>query len=531
MANQVKMSVRCAIIELYGKGWPKLRIAGELGIDVKTVRRYVRLEEGSGSTSLQVPAGNGGENDSNSLQVPAGSGDSKPSIVPTGKTGCFGHRSQCAAHHQRIVEGVEKGLSAQRIWQDLVGEEGFEGAYDAVKRYVRKLRGSQPKCFERMECEPGEEVQVDFGTGAPILTAEGKRRRTHVLRVVLSHSRKGYSEAVLRQDTESFIRAIENAFRYFGGVPKTVVIDNLKAAVSRADWYDPDLNPKIQAFARHYGTTILPTRPYTPRHKGKVERGVGYVKGNALKGRVFTSLAEENEHLKGWEANVADQRIHGTTRKQVKTRFENAERDALQPLPLDLFPCFKEAKRSVHRDGFVEVDKAYYEVPEEYVTRQVWVRWDARLVRVFNSRWEQIAVHARIEPGRFSRAEGARHRRRGPVQRSKEYLLGEAGLIGSFSGVWAQAMLVDRGPAGIRVLMGFLGLTRKHPARVIEKACERALAHGAYRLADIRRLLEQPDDQDTFTFLEAHPLIRDMDEYGSFVEQLTTTPMEECAYE
>jgi len=109
---------------------------------------------------------------------------------------------------------------------------------------------------------------------------------------VLSFSRKAYSEVVLRQTTEVFIRALENAFRYFGGVVKTVVIDNLRAAVKKPDWYEPELNPKVREFARHYGTVILPTRPYTPEHKGKVENSVGYVKDNALKSKVFGVTAQ-----------------------------------------------------------------------------------------------------------------------------------------------------------------------------------------------------------------------------------------------
>ena len=109
---------------------------------------------------------------------------------------------------------------------------------------------------------------------------------------MLSHSRKAYSEVVFRQTTENLIRCLENAFWHFGGVPKTLIPDNLKAAVLKADWYDPDLNPKVGAFARHYSTVILPTKPYTPRHKGKVESGIKYIKQNALKGRSFASLAE-----------------------------------------------------------------------------------------------------------------------------------------------------------------------------------------------------------------------------------------------
>lgn len=134
-------------------------------------------------------------------------------------------------------------------------------------------------------------MQVDFGQGAWI-EADGKRRRPHLFRAVLSHSRKAYSEVVWRQDTETFIRCVENAFRPFGGVTRTIIVDNLKAAVLDADWFDPTLNPKMADFARFYGTTVLPTQPARPEHKGKIEAGVKYAQNNALKGRTFSSVAE-----------------------------------------------------------------------------------------------------------------------------------------------------------------------------------------------------------------------------------------------
>jgi transposase len=127
--------------------------------------------------------------------------------------------------------------------------------------------------------------------------SDGTRSKTHVFRIVLSYSRKAYSEVVLRQTTDAFLRAIENAFWHFGGVPRRLVLDNLRAAVKKADWFEPELNPKVEAFAAQYGFVFAPTRPYLPRHKGKVERGVGYVQDNALKKRTFGSLAEEQMNI------------------------------------------------------------------------------------------------------------------------------------------------------------------------------------------------------------------------------------------
>jgi hypothetical protein len=372
-----------------------------------------------------------------------------------------------------------------------------------------------------LECRPGEEAQVDFGSGAPILQENGKRRKCYVLRVTLSFSRKSYSECIFRQTTENFIRCLENALRHFGGVPQTICLDNLKAAVSKADWFEPHLNPKIEAFARHYGTVFIPTKPYTPEHKGKVESGIKYVKNNALKGRTFRRLEEENTFLRCWEENVADCRIHGTTRRQVKAQFEEHEKPALLPLPPMLFPCFEEAQRTVHRDSYVEVARSYYEVPEEYIGRKVWVRWDSRVVRIYNQRFEQIALFARIPRGKFSSCLGVRGTR-GAVQRNVSYWLSQASLIGVHSGKWASAVIDNRGPLGIRVLQGLLALARKHSAEVVDNTCRLATSHGAYRLCDLRRLIKIPRRQDTFEFLDSHPLIRNMADYGSFIEGLTT---------
>src|SRR6058998_3672546 len=383
--NQLNVSLQHSIASLAANGWSARKIARELHIHRETVGRYLRLE------LISKPA-----------IPPAGSAeeaDSKPAIVHAGSR--LGRTSQCAPLAAVIQQGLLAGLSAQRLYQDLVAEHGFTGAYDAVKRYVRRLAQRIEPPFRRMECGPGQELQVDFGQGAWV-SQEGKRRRTHLFRCVLSHSRKGYCEAVWRQTTESFIRCLENAFRHFGGVPATVVIDNLKAGVIQADWFDPEINPKLEEFARHYGTVILPTKPAMPRHKGKVEAGVKFAQNNAVKGRSFESLAAQNLFLSEWEKNVADTRIHGTTRQQVGKFFETVERPALQPLPASLFPVFEEAQRTVHRDGYVEFKRAYYSAPPEYVGRRVWVRQESRLLRIYNTRREQIALHAGAHPGKFT---------------------------------------------------------------------------------------------------------------------------------
>lgn len=528
MANRLKMAEHQAIIGLARLNWSYRRIAAELGVDRETVSRHVKAVEAKPSTSVGDPPGVGpavraspSAPEANAAISIAGSPASEAranATIPI--AGPAGRRSCCEPWRQIIVAGLEQGLTAQRIWQDLRAEHGFVDSYQSVQRFVRHLKTSTPLPFRRMECEPGEEAQVDFGRGAPVITPDGRRKRPHLFRIVLNCSRKAYSEVVTRQTTEQFLRCIENAFCHFGGVPRTLVIDNLKAAVTRADWYDPDLNPKIQAFCRHYGTVVLPTRPRTPRHKGKIERGVGYAQSNALKGRTFSSLAEQNRFLQEWEANIADTRIHGTTRKQVGKVFDELERPALLPLPPGRFPSFQEAQRIVNRDGHVEVARAYYSAPPEFVGRSVWTRWDGHVVRLFDQQLRQIAIHAQHEPGRFATA--AAHiaaEKRGGIERGTVWWLNKASAIGVHAGRWAENIVQQRGIHGIRVVMGLVSLTHRHPAHSVERACEAAHSHGAYRLRDLRNLLKRspPPVQEQFEFVAEHPLIRSLADYGELV--------------
>jgi transposase len=555
MANQLKMAEHQAILGLARLKWSYRRIAAELGVDRETVSRHVKAATTAAAAAPATGAGPPAPEANATIPI-AGSvtppgDDPNATIVIAGSTGStagsavvagaadegltaptVGRRSRCEPWRAVIVAGLEHGLTAKRIWQDLCAEQGFAGDYQVVQRFVRALREATPVPFRRMEVDPGEEAQVDFGRGAPIVGPDGKRQHPHLFRIVLSCSRKAYSEAVTRQTTEQFIRCLENAFVYFGGVPKTLVIDNLKAAVSKADWYDPELNPKIQAFAQHYGTVVLPTRPYTPRHKGKVERGVGYAQGNALKGRTFASLAEENRFLLEWEASVADTRVHGTTRQQVGRAFAEIEKSRLLPLPPGRFPCFQEGQRTVNRDGHVEVAKSYYSAPPEYVGRTVWTRWDGRVVKLFDERMQkQIAIHAQREPGRF--ATDAKHivpEKRGGIERGTAWWLAKAHAeIGPGAGQWAGQLLQQRGIHGVRAVIGLVSLRRTHPAAAVERACAVAVSHGALRLRDVRNLLKRSAAmpagtaatpipvQEQFEFVGEHPLIRSLSDYSQLI--------------
>ncbi len=546
MVNQLKMADTQTLLALYAKGWSARRIARELGMNRETVGRYIRLQRQADSKPAIAPTGSAGPDSglasaaavavSTSAELPAGGSKApgqgdipatqpRAAGIPVLNTSSPGRPSVAAPWRNVIVEKLKAGLDAQRIYQDLTAPEyGYQGTYYSVRRLVAKLSAYTELPMRRMECAAGMEAQVDFGRGAALVDAQGHRRGTWVFRIVLSHSRKGYSEAVLRQSTDDFLRALENAFSEFGGVPQTLVIDNLKAAVTRADWFDPELCPKMRSFAAHYQVAILPTKPYTPRHKGKIENGIQYVKNNALKARTFATLADQNQHLWHWEHTVADTRIHGTTRQQVFKVFIEHEKPALQALPAGRFDLFEEALRQVHRDGHVQVKDAYYSVGPEYMGQRVWVRWDGRMVRIFNQQMSPIAVHAQVSPGKFSTQ--SRHiapEKIGGIERGASWMLGQVDRIGPEAKLWAEKMLQDRGIEGMRVLMGLLSLSHQWSPGAIDQACRTAREHGAYHLRTVRNLIrhqkagQEIPRQKSFGFIQEHPIIRPMAEYQQFI--------------
>ena len=201
----------------------------------------------------------------------------------------------------------------------------------------------------------------------------------------------------------------------------------------------------------------------------------------------------------------------------MRRQFEEVERDALLALPRDRFAQFHEARRTVSRDGHLEVDKAFYSAPPEYIGRRVWARWDTRLVRVFNDQWRQIAIHAKSEPGHF-RTDSSHipAEKVSAVERGADALLRRIAIIGPHTKAWSESVIQTRGVEGIRVLIGLKSLTGKHTSAALEQACETALAFGANRLKSIRNLLQRPapQKQQPLPFIEEHPIIRPLSDYS-----------------
>jgi len=491
MVNDLKMADRQRILALLELDWSYRRIQRETGIDRETVARYdPRRESKPAKVSIGPTA--------NSAKVSTGS------------------QSVCEPYRRIIEASVAKGLSAQRIWQDLKEDYHFNHGYASVKRFVRKIRRHRPEVAAVMEHPPGEEAQIDFFQGPVTLDPQsGRWRRPWILRMTLSCCGHSYEQPLWRQEQVPFMRAQENAFLDWGGVPRVVRLDNLKAGVARACLYDPDISELYAAFAKHWGFVPLPCRPRHPQEQGIVERGGNYLKDNALKGRKFDSLEELDAFLKHWNRTVARVRIHGRTRKQVYTHFLEVERPALKPVPLERFSFFEVGTRTVHPDGYVEVDRAFYSVPNRLLGEEVRVYWDERLVRIYHN-GQCVGVYTRAPVGTFRSLDEHRPAHKPARQQAyQENLLAKAEHIGERALSWAKGAIEERDVRAYRLLQGMISLTRKHPKERVDWACGIALERRLFRHKPLRRLVEQAAARapTQLPLIQSHNIIRELSEY------------------
>ncbi|HUE84547.1 MAG TPA: IS21 family transposase [Vicinamibacterales bacterium] len=526
MSHYLNGMKRQQVISLLELDWSYRRIEAETGVRRETVSRYDQIRRANAAKVFAGSATAEGEKAaverSNAAKVFAGSDANAAEVFAGSARESRRARSTAAPFRSAIEEKLEQGLSAQRIWQDLSEDYGYTASYESVKRYIRCLAPPR-RVVGVYHSPPGEEGQVDFFRGAPTLRAEtGEWQRPWVFRLTLCCSRHGYEEAAWDQKLETFLRLHERAFQDLAGVPKVLRHDNLKAAVTRACFYDPDSNEIYSAFAKHWNFTSLPTRPRTPQENGKQERSGGYVKDNALKGRRFDSLAAHNEFLQHWNRTVARLRIHGTTRKQVWAHFLETDRPALQALAAEPFPFFDTGMRTVHDDGHVEVMGAFYPAPLALLKEIVRVRWDQHLVRLFHQN-RIVTVHRRIGPGQFAPRPGGSPHETTSTQRAFEAgLLARCARVGEALRRWAEDAVQERGVRAYRLIQGVLHLTRTHAREPLLQAATQATIHRLFRYKDVKRLTEQAAARRAPPRLrQEHDSIRAMTDYRlDFLEDL-----------
>jgi transposase len=529
VSNVLKEEKKQQVIALGRLGWSTRKIEEATGVHRVTAANYLRAAgiglrpPGAWGRASPAKPANEVTPDFQSAkpargadEVPPDSGAIATPQVPCPQTSS-GARSACEPFREEIESALSKGRNAKAIWQDLVDTRGFSGSYQSVKRFIRNFRRkSSPEACAVIETAPGEELQVDYGSGPLVRDADsGKYRRTRLFVLTLGYSRKAVRLLTFRSSSQVWCELHEIAFRRLGGVTRVVVLDNLREGVLKPDIYDPTLNPLYRDMLSHYGSVALPCRVGDPDRKGKVESGVGHAKKTPLKGQRFERLEEAQAYLDHWEERWADTRIHGTTKRQVAAMFAE-EKSALLPLPIEPFRYYQYGKRKVNLDGCVEVDAAYYSAPPGWIGQEVPVQWNDRQVRLLHPQTGQLLrEHLPQLRGKHRIPEEDRPKRTPP---EIQHLLLRAGRAGRQIGLACQTMYEEGGQEAVRRIQGMLSLAKKHGPAVVDEACVLALEAGAvnhYRF--VCRYLER-GPQLPLSLRQVDPLIRELTEYRDFIQ-------------
>ncbi len=485
----LEVAMKTTVRTLFSKGYNKTQIARMLGIDRKTVRKILNEPE---------------EKDRNKAGP-------WPSVLDP--------------YREFIEIQANKGISIVRIHGDLKKRYGIECSYTTVRDYVSKLNLSQPHPYMILDSLPGEEAQVDFGY-IGTLNVAGKAKKAWVFVMSLSYSRYMYAEITFDQNVKTFVRCHVDAFKYFGGVPETVKIDNLKAAIVEADFYEPTVQRTYAAFAEHYGFLPNPCRVYTPTDKGKVESNVKYIKGNCFKGRDFDSYEEAADFLSYWLDNTANKRIHGTTKKVPKEVFQVEELQKLKPLPKEEFIFTKSERAVVRTDCHIVYVGNLYSVPYAYIGMEVDVIEVNQLLKIYYE-GKEIALHTLVRNAKGEHRTDKNHYPRNKTITQEEILsryreqMGEIGkhALDFLERFYRTTMYRDH---HYRSISGVLALARKYGNDVVDKACERANYYGNISYKSIKRICESglyelPIEHMDTEEIESESKIRSLSEYRDMV--------------
>ena len=524
----MKPNQRATVYTLLERGSTQREIARITGIDRKTVRSYQRRWQAEHSNSPGVATGPDAMAAHVAAQIPP-PWPPAPTSVAT---------SLCEPYRDFIEAQLRLKRNATAIYQDLVDVHGFAAQYNSVKRFVAKLRHKEPEQFDRLSFLPGEEMQVDYGEGAPTRVPGSDRyRKPRLFVATLRYSRASFRLVVWKSSQQVWAELHERAFRHFGGCPQYVVLDNLKEGVIKPDLYEPELNPVYAATLAHYGVVADPARVRDPNRKGAVEHAIGHTQATALKGRRFESIEEQNTFLAQWEKNWAAKRIHGTERRQVQAMFAE-ERPHLKALPLLGMQYFEEVQRTVCDDSCVRVEHSSYAARPAAIGSKVRVRIFAQRIQIFDLQTGTLLrSHPKAErPGTVVLPQDERVFN---PSRETRLILRQAGQIGEHAARLCQLLFAIEGRVGQRKLWGIVGLVRRYPAHCVNAACAQALEQGIYSFKRVQALtealfadaLEAIETQaggehvtpTTATLTQQHELIRDADEYGDLFAHAAAT--------
>jgi len=453
-------------------------VARDLGTNRRSVSKYRQIATGQGWLDR--------------LDLP-GPGEIELHLATLSPKARGGFESSVEPHRTRVVELRARGVEVMALWQILKDQHGYAGTYSSVFRFVRRLEPPTPESFVRVETAAGEEAQIDFGFGGKFREpGSGLVRRAWVFVMTLSYSRHQYAELVFDQKVETWIALHVRAFESFGGVPQKLVVDNLKAAVVRASWHDPEVQRAYRELAEHYGFTVAPCRPETPEHKGKVESGVHYVKRNALAGRDFGDVNAANAHLVQWVLTRAGTRDHGTTHEAPLARFHQAERSCLLPLPAVRYEPAVWKKVKLHPDCHVVFEQAYYSAPHRLVGQRLMLRATRDRVEIY-FKHERVATHARATRAgeRVSNYVHYPDWKLAGFLATPVRLREQARTVGDAAFDLVERMLSDKPVDRLRAAQGVLSLSRRYGPARLEAACRRALVFGEASYRTVSTILKK----------------------------------------
>jgi transposase len=482
--RRVHVQEKQRIIDLLRLGRSPRRVARETGHSRVTVTKYGR--------------------EAGLLRRPCGWKSEAESAAATPRSS----KSCCEPHRDFIEAELAKGCHGVSIYQSLVEHHGYVDSYDAVKRFIRPLRATTPKISARFETLPAAEAQVDYGEGAPTLDIRsGKYRRPRLFVMTLGASRHAFRKTVWKSSKEAWCQLHEEAFAFFGGVPQTIRLDNLREGVLKPDIYDPQLNALYAAMLEHYGVVALPCRPYAPDLKGKVESQIGYAQ-NALRGKCFDNIDLHNDFLTRWDKRWAFTRTHGTLKRRVCDLFAE-EQPQLRQLPTTRFEYYRVLERRAHFDGYIEVDGAYYSVPLPCIGHTVIVHAGTTWLRVLDRTTHALLrEHTTAKKGERKTCD---HDRPPQTPPSTFAIQRRCDEVGPATGAFALSVLTQRGAEAHRTLLGVLDLARRYEVASLESACTLAAVAHSTRLSLLRGYLQRHGR--LITMNKEHRLISDVDRY------------------
>ena len=480
------------ILEHWYAGRAKVEVARSLGVDAKTVRKYVHAAEAAGLAPGGPPV--------TAEQWRELAREWFPKLTDTRlRQPSWG---KIAPHHERIG-GLLGVVSVSVICQRLADEAGLEVSVASLRRYVRRHFPEHGRRAEvamwRPATPPGEEAQVDYGyLGAWFDPRAGRRRRVWAFSMVLRYSRHLFIRPVIRMDQRAWVESHVQAFAFFGGCPARVVSDNLKAGVVKPDLYDPKLNRAYAELARHYGVLIDPARAHKPRDKPTVEAHQRYIRSSFFAGRDWASLEAMAAGAVAWCTEVAAGRrpraLEGRTVGEVFTAEEQA---ALLPLPQAPFELATWSRPKVAPDAHAKVGRTLYSLPYRLIGQQLDARATPRLVEFFAD-GQLVKTHAFQARGRRTDWADLPEHKAGFFMRTPAWCASQAALVGPACAALVGELLAVNALFRLRQAQGVLRLGQRHGDARLEAACARAIAAGDPSYRTVKGILAAGTEREGF---------------------------------